>query len=358
MRFDAMRIVQPSGREVFSFAAEVHDILRVCAIPRIRRGRELVLEGYQRPELPAHVSEIRAYLDTPKAVLPNAIVVVFDHRANFVPATEDTLPCLGELHVPDAKPEECPPGFVVDGQQRLAALVSSSHTQFPIFVTALLGCDIPEQRKQFVLVNRTRPLPPGLVFELLPEIEGDLPPSLEKQRVAAQLTVRLNLDRGSALRRLIRTPTCPEGFIKDNSVRRMLMNSLTDGALYDVRSRANGNDAVRTMAHFVSIYWHAVARVFPEAASAPPKSSRLSHGVGFVSMGYVMDYLHGRLHGSAWSIEKVALALEPLVPHCAWTDGYWRFRDGERLAWNELQNLDRDIRRLSTHLIDCLARHS
>ena len=47
---------------------------------------------------------------------------------------------------------------------------------------------------------------------------------------------RLNLDSDSPFRGAISTPTSPDGYIKDNSVLKMIENSLYDGALYQYRS--------------------------------------------------------------------------------------------------------------------------
>ena len=42
---------------------------------------------------------------------------------------------------------------------------------------------------------------------------------------------RLNYDEDSPLAGMINTPTTPDGIVKDNSMLRMLENSITDGAL-------------------------------------------------------------------------------------------------------------------------------
>lgn len=43
---------------------------------------------------------------------------------------------------------------------------------------------------------------------------------------------------------------------------------------------------------------------YSEAWELPPKMSRLTHGVGIVSMGYIMDTVSYRLAGSDHSIPK------------------------------------------------------
>jgi DGQHR domain-containing protein len=347
MEFTALRITQPSGREVYAFPAFAEDLLAIAQVPRVRRNDQKKLDGYQRPEVASHISEIRRYLETDDAILPNAIVVAFDSSVSF--HLEVTTPTgdVGKLIVPVPGEGEPAPGFIVDGQQRLAAISSCSHERFPFFVTALIAVGAAEQRKQFVLVNRTKPLPQGLIFELLPEIEGCLPTVLARQHLAATLTTLLNLDPDSSLFGLINTPTTPSGIIKDNSIRRMLTNSLTDGALlsiaYDERDTASRNHA---MIKLVSDYWRGVSIRFPEASSLPPTRSRLTHGVGIAALGFVMDQLFLRRGFTNWNAEFVADSLEPLVSHCAWTTGEWKFDDGTR-RWNDLQNIDRDIRALT-----------
>ena len=359
--FEALRITQPSGRHVFSFATTAADLLEIADIPRIRRGEDKALEGYQRPEVVAHIAEIRRYLESSDAILPNTIVVAFSDVVEFEAHSRGHGPGrYGRLSVPRPRDGQPKPGFVVDGQQRLAAASSCQHTDFPLFVTAFIAPDAAEQRKQFVLVNRTKPLPQGMIFELLAEIKGHLPQQLAKQRLAAALTSRLNFAPG-VLQGKIKTPTCPGGVIKDNSMRRAISSSLSDGALFQLakseprRGKESGwkdeaelHDAMQQM---VATYWEGVALAFPEAWRLPPKQSRLTHGVGVVALGYVMDHLYARrLKGDDWNIESIAGELKALEPCCAWTSGSWKLAPGDERGWNVLQNTDRDVRLLTGYL--------
>jgi len=56
-------------------------------------------------------------------------------------------------------------------------------------------------RRQFILVNNTRPLPKALVYELLPKV-GDLPQRMSNRSQAALVTEALNYKRGSSLKGL------------------------------------------------------------------------------------------------------------------------------------------------------------
>jgi len=350
VRFEAIRITQPSGRSVFAFPAQAEDLLKVVQISHVRRGTARELRGYQRPEVASHIAEIRRYLETSDSVLPNAIVVAFDERAQFIVERHTKTGERGVLVVPEEEIEGRLCGFVVDGQQRLAAVSSCRHGSFPFFVTAMVAATEAEQRKQFVLVNRTKPLPPGLVFELLPEIGGSLPTALARQQFAARLVMCLNLDENSSLFGIVRTPTSPDGFIKDNSIRRLVLNSLSDGALATLPA-----DPIYDMIDVVSIYWQGVTKAFGRATTLPPSKSRLTHGVGIVSLGFVMDELYLAPRDVPWTAAYVAERLAVLVPHCAWCEGEWDFGAEERRPWNALQNIDRDIR-LLTHFMRRLLR--
>lgn len=355
--FEALRLTQPSGRHVYSFAINAAELLDIADIPRIKRGDDQALEGYQRPEVVGHINEIRRYLESDDAILPNTIVVAFTENVSFEPHGHRRGPGrAGRLVVPLVGEGDEKPGFVVDGQQRLAAASSSRHGDFPIFVTAFVAPDPAEQRKQFVLVNRTKPLPQGMVFELLAEIDGHLPTALSKARLASLITNRLNFSPG-VLQGKIRTPTCPHGIIKDNSMRRAIANSLNDGALFQVAKSAgrdgweNADKMHSAMQDIVATFWEGVSLAFPEAWKLPPKASRLTHGVGIVALGFVMDHLHTRrLKGADWNALSVANELRTLAPHCAWTSGSWRFSDEDVRGWNVLQNTDRDVRLLTGYL--------
>lgn len=352
MRIYAQQVIQPSGRPVFAFAATAETILQISDVPHIGRGDSGGLVGYQRPEIASHINEIRRYLESDDAVLANAVVVAFDERVQFEELQSTSISFWGELVIPEECSGERKPGFVVDGQQRLAALASCKHENFPFFVIAMIAPSVDEQRKQFVLVNRTRPLPQGMIYELLPEIAGVLPQNLAKQQLAASIVSRLNLTPDSILYHRIKSPTCPTGLIKDNSLRRAVLNSLSDGALlYALSTVRTRDESLDCMAQILRIYWQSVADVFPSAWNLPPKQSRLTHGVGVVAMGFVFDYIYiNKPPEQAWSIDYVTDQLTKIVSKCAWTSGEWQFSSESRL-WNSLQNVDRDIRVLSNYLI-------
>src|SRR5436309_10383952 len=292
VRLPAIEIKQGSTRKFYSFAIDGKLLPRFATISRIRRNTGNELIGYQRPEVLSHIAEIRRYIESENPLIPNAIVIAFNTSVRFEPGdpSECSYSRWGTLVVPLAGEAEDKPGLIVDGQQRSAAIRDAQINHFPICATAFIAESEIEQREQFILVNSTKPLPKGLIYELLPEIEAQLPTLLQRRKFPARLLATLNSDTDSPLKGKIRTPTTPDGVIQDNSVLRMLENSLSDGVLYRLRQEAVPEEQpVDTMLGVVKRFWEATATVFREAWHLPPKRSRLTHGAGVVSMGFVMD---------------------------------------------------------------------
>ena len=56
-----------------------------------------------------------------------------------------------------------------------AAIRDARIDSFPVVVTAFITQSEEDQRSQFILVNSAKPLPKGLIYELLPATSGALP---------------------------------------------------------------------------------------------------------------------------------------------------------------------------------------
>ena len=245
-------------------------------------------------------------------------------------------------------PDESKPGLIVDGQQRTAAIRDARVDSFPICATAFIAGDQREQREQFILVNSTKPLPKGLIYELLPETEMKLPALLQKRRFPARLLQQLNSDQTSPLRGMIRTPTTPNGVIQDNSILKMIENSLSDGVLYRYRDPIRDAPDTESMMGVLYGFWQAAAATFPGAWGLPPAKSRLMHGAGIISMGFLMDAIADRHRISARRIRIIFAKIWNRLRHvCRWTDGYWDFGAGIQKKWNEVQNTPKDIQTLA-----------
>lgn len=288
-------------------------------------------------------------------MLPNSVVVAFDKCVRFIPdrGKSTTLYSrVGTIVIPLAEQGVEKAGWIVDGQQRAAAIRDANVKAFPISVVAFVAADDSEQREQFILVNSTKPLPKGLLYELLPSTTAKLPELLQRRRFPAYLLDLLNRQEDSPLHGMILTPTTPQGLIKDNSILKMLENSLSDGVLFRFRDSAKGGGDVDTMLAVLRNFWGAVRHVFASAWGQPPRHSRLMHGAGIVSLGFLMDAIADRHRHSRVASQNVFIDdLTPIADECRWTDGYWDFGPGVQRKWNEIQNTTKDIQLLSNHLL-------
>jgi DGQHR domain-containing protein len=346
--FTAIRARQSPTHTVLSFRATASELQRFAAIDRIGRdGATGALSGFQRPQIAAHIREIRDYLEKDDAILPNPIVVAFTTGVFVVDLSgPDMPPGLCRLTI---DLERGPPGLVVDGQQRLTAL-SEVDKDFEVFVSAVVCADDVELRRQFVLINNTRPLPKSLIYELLPGVVDGLPPRLSNRAFAADLTARLNYDPTSSLEGFIHQHTNPNGIISDTAIQKVVMNSLSDGMMREFLRHDPGRAGEQRCFELVSEFYRATSQVFRDAWDGhTPKTSRLKHGAGIMALGYVMEVL-ALLDGARRS-EEFAKGLGCLVGRTAWTTGEWNFGGGDRRHWKAIQNVNRDIVTLAQHLI-------
>jgi DGQHR domain-containing protein len=358
LRLPALEVRQSPKRVLYTFAVDAKRIPSFATVSRIRRPEQGGLQGYQRPEVLAHIEEIRNYVESASPMIPNAVVLSFDSRVRFEPyrGPHNDYTRMGEIVIPidETAWEEDRPGFIVDGQQRLAAIRDASVDAFPICVSAFITDDVREQTEQFILVNSTKPLPRGLVYEILPETAALLPTLLQRRRLPALVLSHLNLNEGSPLKGKIHTVTNPGGIIKGSAILKMIENSLSDGVLYRLQeggTDGGGTDAEAVLCVLFS-FCRAVANVFAGVWELPPKRSRLMHSAGIVSLGFLMDAISERYRGDGVPTEAMfARDLKPLKPICRWADGYWDFGPGQQRKWNEVQNTTKDIQSLTNYLI-------
>ena len=345
LNFSALKPKQSVSQEVFSFVATVAELEKMARIERAGRDENGELTGFQRPQIANHIHNIADYLATPSAILPNALVVGFPSQsAKFKKGADGA----GQLQI---NIEKGPPGWIVDGQQRFTALGIAKRPNFQVIVTGFISPTPEELQRQFILINSARPLPKALVYELLPQV-SDLPPVLGQRALAARITAALNYGSRSSLKGLIKQQTNPRGSISDTIIQRVVLNSMSDGAL---RIYADEPDLLAAKgADLLSEFFHSVRQVFrSDWEGHKPTTSRLVHGAGIIAMGYVMEAIHSAT--GATTEAEFTEGLSKLVGKTSWTSGQWEF-DGETRAWNGIQNVPRDIRLLSMHLVQVYRR--
>lgn len=339
IQFSALFPHQAQATPVFCFVATVQEIRQFARIDRAARGQDGILRGFQRPQIQNHIREIKSYLSGDEALLPNPIVVAFTDGVSI----EQNGDCTGQATI-DVSGE--PKGWIVDGQQRFSALIELPDKNFQVFVSAFLCSTEEELHKQFILINNTRPLPKSLIYELLPRVK-DLPDRLQSRSTSASLVEILNFSEGSCLKGMIRQQTNPTGIIVDTAIQKVIMNSLSDGTL---RMLYTTDDFQEKAFLLFNNFFRAVITTFPDAWHGhKPATSRLLHGAGIVSLGYLMEAMYAI--AGATSEDDFVEGLKLIADKTAWTDGQWHFSEDDVRKWNSIQNVARDISQLSQYLV-------
>ncbi len=356
----ALRFRQSPDCLLYVFSLTAAQILQIAGISRVSRDEDGELIGYQRPEVRQHIQEIVDYVDGDQVIFPNPIIIALPSTVKFTNGrgigVDGDRSDQGRIHIP-VPPEGAPKvGWIVDGQQRALALSRAKCQDLIVPVNAFVTDSIEMQRDQFLRVNNTKPLPRGLVTELLPAIDSPLPPRLALRRTPSALCDLLNSDEESPFYGLIkRSSTTVElrrqTTITDTSIVNMLNDSLTQpsGCLFPFRNMATGETDFAGIWQLLLTYWTAVRETFPDAWGNPPAQSRLMHGAGLRAMGRLMDRVMATIDVRQKSAaEDVLKDLALVAPYCRWTSGTWDELD---MRWNDIQNVGRHTNLLSSYLI-------
>jgi DGQHR domain-containing protein len=357
----ALRVDQNRNQPLYLLTLTTRDLSAIADINRIGRDSRGKLVGYQRTQVKRHIKNIVDYLDSDQPLFPNPLVLALPGNTRFRPvrgaATGDPHSTLGILEIKTSKGRRGGTALIVDGQQRAAALAQCRRKDFPIPISAFVAADIGVQREQFLRVNSTRPLPRGLITELLPEIAGVLPPDLAAQRVPSVLCEVLNTDPESPFHSLIRrssssAPQRRAAVVTDTSLVRVLRTSFNSpsGCLFAYRNMSTGETDFVGARLLLLTYWNAVKAVFPDAWGRSPLRSRLMHSGGLSAMGRLMDRIMMSIDPRSTDAARVVKReLRKVAPLCRWTSGVWV--DLDNLRWNDFQNVPSQVRMVSEYLV-------
>lgn len=349
VRYPALQVKQ-GNKTVYTFKANGKHVLDFASISRIKRTEDGTLEGYQRITVTKHVEEIANYLDTEEAILTNSIVICFDDHVKFEPLDETSG--FGHLVIPVSEEKN---GWIVDGQQRVTALSKITKDNFEVVVNAFITNDAHEQKEQFILVNNTKPLPKSLIYELIPDVDVEVPKALADKRIPMLLIQELNSRKDSPFYQKIKTHTNPEGIIKDNTLIKAFNHSLQDGVLFNYTANiitGNMKADIEGMVSILYAYWGAVAQVFKDDWKLDPKKTRLTHGAGIIGLSFVMEELIHKIGEKDFYITQDFLPhIEQLGEKCSWSTGQWNFGEGNVRGALDIQNINKDISMLTHYLM-------
>jgi len=361
----AVRIDQNPDHPLYLFALGADELEQIAEVSRISRDKTGKLIGYQRSAVKRHIKNIVDYLEQPNIVFPNSIILALSSQVKYRQARgagaegDELSHCVsaGTLEIPIPQNGNPKPAWIVDGQQRAMALSMCSREDIVIPVNAFIADEVELQRDQFLRVNSSKPLPTGLITELLPEVSTSLPANLSARRMPSAICDWLNRDKSSPFFGMIKRASTAESekkkcVIVDTSIVKMIEESLSSpsGCLFPHRNIATGETDFDGICKLLVTYWSAVAKVFPEAWGKPPAKSRLMGGAGMRAMGRLMDKIMPSINlNKSTAIQQTVRELKRIAPICCWTKGRWEDLDGMR--WNEVQNVPRHINLLSNVLI-------
>jgi len=343
----ALRLRQSANRVLYLFTLTAEQITNVAAIYRATRAQDREFSGYQRPEARQHVAEILDYLNSNDVLFPNALVLALTPKCKFRSDADN----YGILTLPIHNGER--PAWIVDGQQRALALSRCQRGDIPVPVTAFVADDLETMRDQFIRVNNSKPLPRGLLSELLPTVSSQLSAHLHRKRAASLLCGWLAEREDSPFMGLVRRSTykSTQAVVADTSLINAIQASLyqPNGALFTYQDSSTGQVRFEDSYAILRDFWWGVREVFPSAWGLPSNKSRLSHGAGIAALGKLMDRIMGGFDPERLSLRPIVVSeLSALRDICAWTSGRW---EGIGLAWNEVQNTATHIRLLSDYMV-------
>jgi DGQHR domain-containing protein len=234
VRRRAIRLEQTGGIPLYLFSLTGDELLKVADISRVSRDDAGKLIGYQRAAVRQHVAEIVEYLNSEQPLFPNSIILALSSEVRFVrsrgPHVEDGLTSAGTIEIEVPRDGERRPAWIVDGQQRALAISLSKRKDLPVAINAFVADRVDLQRDQFIRINNTKPLPKGLISELLPDVDSQLPTRLAAKKLPSALCDVLAHHPQSPFRGIIRRPSMTakeraDAAITDTSLLKMLEES-------------------------------------------------------------------------------------------------------------------------------------
>ena len=360
IRRRVLRIDQDPEHPLYLFGLTGAELLEIADISRVSRDDAGKLLGYQRAEVKKHVQNIVDYLNSGAVLFPNSIILALSSSVRFRssrgPDVSDGCATAGTLEIP-IRDDGRKPAWIVDGQQRALALSKCKNPQMIVPVSAFIADSVELQRDQFLRVNSSKSLPPGLITELLPEVSTTLPPRLAQRKIPSAICDWLNQSDTSPMKGMIRRSSSSgeekkQAVITDTSIVNMIDESMksASGCLFPYRNLATLETDFEGICRILVTYWTAVRNIFPDAWGLPPEKSRLMHGVGIRAMGRLMDRIMPSIRTNQKNaVSEVQKELNRISGDCRWTSGTWS--DLGNLQWNELQNVPRHITHLSNLLI-------
>ena len=170
-------------------------------------------------------------------------------------------------------------------------------------MNAFVADDVEMQREQFLRINSTKPLPRGLITEILPEVSTVLPCNSAAGRVPSALCEMLNRHPGSPFRGLIRRASEPgvnetQGHCLGYNARpgHPGQPHVADGMPLPLSERRNWGDRFTVLECVLLTYWNAVKDTFPGRVGPSSEAKPADAQCG--------ASCHGTAHGSSDGVDR------------------------------------------------------
>ena len=346
MEFHATR-QKVKNFELFSFPIEGKKIFDIATVSHLRRGEDGDTEGFQRPEVRAHIRNIAEYIENPDSMIPNAIVLaIYDSNFSFtkIDTQSNAYGDAGIIKIPVHINSETRACLIIDGQQRSKAIEKAKVSTFPIMVCAFHTDDEEVMKEHFYKLNLSKNLPPNLIASLLPGIPlANIGEAMKPAAMAATLVEHLWKDVQSPFYSMINTPLYKGGVISLNSIKKPIEELIKDSNNFiGMNTSSAGIIDKKLILKDIYNYWEAVSLVFSHAWNIKSTESRLMHGVGLWAMFMLMPKVIEKCHDEHPGVEEIITHLGLIAPYCHWTaeDGDWENVDsfGLNITWNGFEN--------------------
>ena len=363
MNFPAVQTEHANGRAIYAFPIDGKDILKIASVSKFERMDDGEILGFQRGEAKQHISQISEYVKKVDAMIPNAIVIAFrDDGIIFEKSDEGDF---GTLKIPHDPNSNEVPGFIVDGQQRTMAIKNaiqdpkSEIQSFPMIVCAFIESDPATLIDQFVLINKSKNLPSGLIYELIPEstLTGDIWDTI---KFSASLVTKLEEQEDSPFYSLIKSEGRKGGKIPRNSLITPYKVLSKNGHSFIDEKFPDGKflGDIDELVEQIKTYWIAVRDVFEDSWSPDMKKSRIMHGTSIWALAHLQDEIMSFYRRpDSLELNEYKSSLEFIQGYCHWTeeDGHWigvhPLDPNNEEPWDFFQNTPKDKATLTRFLV-------
>ncbi|MHB8502913.1 MAG: DGQHR domain-containing protein [Candidatus Acidiferrales bacterium] len=296
IRFKCLEVTQPIGT-FYIGAINSRDLVYI-AYSDIRKKAGRALEEYlgiERDLSPGRVSELKQYVNTIDATFPSSVILAVEPDKSEYDRDSGTMILVREEDV--AK--------IIDGQHRIAGLEAFAGEEFDVNATIFVDMDMEDQAMVFATINlKQTKVSKSLAYDLYEYAVGRSP-----QKTCHNIAKLLNNKSDSPFRNKIKilgvaTGKPEETLTQATFVDRLMKHISTDPMRdKDTLKRKNKlkpvtgkekdrlifrnffiEDRDAVIAKNVANYFSAVASIWPQAWTMPPKGNILGRTTGFAAL--------------------------------------------------------------------------